>query len=330
MIRYTLRQLEYFVAVGEAGSILAAAGKVNVSSPSISAAISQLEVEFGMPLFVRQHAQGLSLTQAGRTLMEQAKVVLRESDRLVDLAGDISGTVRGPISVGGMLTFAQVVLPAMRRDFVNTYPEARFTQVELDASELVSALRRAEIDVALGYDLLLPPDLKFIPLLDLPPFVIIAADHPLADHEGIAVEELRSEPMVLLDLPQSADYFLSFFHEKGIKPVVTERSRDIAVVRSLVANGFGYSIANMRPLNGVSPDGKPLRFIPLVGNLRPMKMGILTTLQAESTNVVRSFVEFAQIWFRDGFMPGQIPHDISGPMASPASATATKTVPPAN
>ena len=178
MIRYTLRQLEYFVAVGEAGSIMLAAGKVNVSSPSISAAISQLETEFGMPLFVRQHAQGLSLTQAGRTLMEQAKVVLREADRLVDLAGDISGTVRGPIAVGGMLTFAQTVLPPLRKDFVEAYPEARFTQIELDANELVSALRRAEIDVALGYDLVLPPDLKFVPLLDLPPFVVLPKDHP--------------------------------------------------------------------------------------------------------------------------------------------------------
>ncbi|MBY5974792.1 LysR substrate-binding domain-containing protein [Pseudooceanicola marinus] len=320
MIRYTLRQLEYFVAVGDAGSIMLAAGKVNVSSPSISAAISQLETEFGMPLFVRQHAQGLSLTQAGRTLMEQAKVVLREADRLVDLAGDISGTVRGPISVGGMLTFAQVVLPPLRKDFVEAFPEARFTQVELDANELVSALRRAEIDVALGYDLVLPPDMKFVPLIDLPPFVLIPAGHPLADREEIAVEELRTEPMVLLDLPQSSDYFLSFFHEKGIKPVITERSRDIAVVRSLVANGFGYSIANMRPLNGVSPDGKPLRFIPLAGDLRPMKMGLMMTHQAETTNVVRSFVEFAQKWFHDGFMPGQLAREVSGPMASPASA----------
>ena len=65
-LRYTLRQLEYFVAVGEAGSIARAAQRINVCSPSISTAIAQLEQEFGLPLFVRQHAQGLSLTQAGR------------------------------------------------------------------------------------------------------------------------------------------------------------------------------------------------------------------------------------------------------------------------
>ncbi len=56
-LRFTLRQLEYLVAVGETGSIAAASERVKVSSPSISAAISQLEQEFGLQLFVRRHAQ---------------------------------------------------------------------------------------------------------------------------------------------------------------------------------------------------------------------------------------------------------------------------------
>ena len=70
-LRFTLRQLEYFVAVGEAGSIALASEKVNVSSPSISAAISQLEEEFGIPLFVRKHAHGLSLSQAGLLVVDK-------------------------------------------------------------------------------------------------------------------------------------------------------------------------------------------------------------------------------------------------------------------
>lgn len=328
MIRYTLRQLEYFVAVGEAGSITIAAGRVNVSSPSISSAISQLETEFGMPLFIRQHAQGLSLTQAGRALMDQAKAVLREADRLVDLAGDISGQVRGPISVGCMVSFAQTVLPALRREFVDSHPEVRFTQTELDASEMVSALRRAEIDVALSYDLMVPPDLRFMPLVELPPFVLLAADHPLAKRQEVSVEELKDLPMVLLDLPQSADYFLSLFQTRGITPEIAERSRDLAVVRSLVANGFGYSIANMRPRNDMSPDGKPLRFIPLKGPVRPMTMGLLMPPQAQTTHLVRSFVDFAKGWVTEGFMPEGLPQLLSGSQAHPTAAAVEKTAPP--
>ena len=96
--------------------------------------------------------------------------------------------------------------------------------------------------------------------------------------------------MALLDLPFSADYFQSFFVKAGVKPQIKERTRDMAVLRSLVANGYGYSIANVRPLNARSPDGKPLHFVPIIGDVRPMKMGILTTRrQKMSTSSVPSF-----------------------------------------
>tara|TARA_R110002012_G_scaffold298474_1_gene496950 strand:- start:8296 stop:9222 length:927 start_codon:yes stop_codon:yes gene_type:complete len=290
-LRFTLRQLEYFVAVGELGSIAQAAEQVNVSSPSISAAITQLEKEFGLPLFVRQHAQGLSLTQAGRRMMEQATHILQESDLLVDLAGDISGTVRGPLNIGCLVTFAQVVLPSVRRSFELEFSEVRVRQVELNQAEIFSALRRAEIDVALTYDLDLPADLVFEGLLELPPYVMVAPDHPLAENTSVSPVELVQHPMVLLDLPFSSEYFLSFFAGLDIKPQIAERTKDMAVMRSLVANGFGYSIANIRPLNDLSPDGKPLRFIPLQQPARPMRMGLLMPTDAERANVIRAFVK---------------------------------------
>ena len=290
MLRYTLRQLEYFVAVGEAGSIALASEKVNVSSPSISAAINQLEKELGLSLFVRQHAQGLSLTLAGRRMLDQAKLVLSEAEYIVDLAGDISGTVRGPLSVGCLVTFAQVILPSLRRSFESEFSDVRVQQFELNQAEIFSALRRAEIDVALTYNLDLPADLVFESLLELPPFVIVGESHPLADRDEVDVEDLSNLPMVLLDLPFSSEYFLSFFAESEIKPIIAERTKDMAVMRSLVANGFGYSIANIRPLNDMSPDGKPLKFLTLRGDVRPMRMGLLTATDADSANVVRAFV----------------------------------------
>ena len=303
MLRYTLRQLEYLVAAGEAGSIASALEKVNVSSPSISAAIVQLEQEFGLALFVRQHAQGLSLTQAGRQMMEQAKIVLREADHLVDLAGNISGTVRGPITIGCLLTFAQIVLPSLRRSFQIEFPDVRVRQHELDQAEIFSLLRRTEIDVALTYDLELPADLKFQLIAELPPYVIVNETHPLAHRPEVSVDELKDYPMVFLDLPFSSEYFLSLFAKFQIKPTIAERTRNMAVMRSLVANGFSFSIANVRPLTDLSPDGKPLKFIPLAGGLRPMTMGLLMSPDADSANVIRAFVEYSKQCQQDGLSP---------------------------
>lgn len=298
-IRYTLRQLEYLVAVGEAGSIVAAAQQVNVSPPSISAGVSHLEEELGIQLFVRHHAQGLTPTLAGRKLLDHAQMVLRQAAALRDLAGELSGSIRGPLSIGGLSTFAQVVLPGLRRSFVDIHPEVRISQIEADQPELFSLLRQAKIDVALTYDLDLPSDLKFFPMLELPPLVAISEDHPLGHLAEVSVQELAPHPMVLLDLPLSADYFLSFYAKEDLRPNIAERTRDMAVMRSLVANGFGYSIVNIRPLNDLAPDGRPLRFIRLTGNPRPMRMGMLMSTAVERSQLHKTFLNSADSWIKE-------------------------------
>jgi DNA-binding transcriptional LysR family regulator len=116
-LRFTLRQLEYLIAVADCGSIALAAERVNVSSPSISAAISQLEAAFGLQLFVRRHAQGLSLTEGGRQFTQSAREVLAAASHLTDAAARITHRIAGPLSVGCLLTFAQVILPGLRRSF---------------------------------------------------------------------------------------------------------------------------------------------------------------------------------------------------------------------
>lgn len=293
-LRFTLRQLEYFVAVGENGSIAQAAERLNISSPSISTAISQLEAEFGLQLFIRRHAHGLALTQGGARFLDHARDLLERAGGLHDLANDITGTVRGPLNVGCLITFAQIVLPKLRRGFVDRYPEVEFRQYERDQAELFDALRAARLDVALTYDLNIPSGLEFLPLMSLPPFALLPEGHALAGRPSVTPEDLAEYPMVLLDLPMSAEYFLSFFHQRGITPRIVERTRDVAVMRSLVANGFGYSVANARPRTDFSPDGRKLSFVPLVGPARTLRLGLLLTEGARNTRTIGAFVEHAQ------------------------------------
>lgn len=295
-LRYTLRQLEYFVAVGETGSIAAASQLVNVSSPSISAGISQLEDELGIKLFMRHHAQGLTPTLAGRKMLDHAQAVLRQAGGLRDLATELSGAIGGPLALGCLSTFAQIVLPGLRRDFVTLYPEVRISQLEADQAELFGLLRQARIDLALTYDLDLPADLQFFPMLALPPLVAMSEDHPLAHLPSVAIEELAPHPMVLLDLPLSADYFLSFFSRAGLRANISERTRDMAVMRSLVANGFGYSIVNVRPLHDVAPDGRPMRFVPLTGTPRPVTLGLLAGPGNHRSQLHQAFVSHTRDW----------------------------------
>ena len=290
-LRFTLRQLEYFVAVGEAGSIALASEMVNVSSPSISAAISQLEDEFGLQLFVRKHAHGLSLTQAGRQFMAQAKVVLQETDALNRLADSISGFVQGPLAVGCLLTFAQMVVPGLRREFEAQYPQVTVSQVERDQTTLIEMLRRADIDVALTYDLDIPSDLTFIPLAELPPYALFGENHPLADRPSVSMADLQEHRMVLLDLPLSSEYFLSLFGQAGARPQVCERTRDLAVLRSLVANDFGFSLLNIRLRSDFAPDGRKLKNVPISDDLRNLRMGLVTSQGVQNVLTVQAFID---------------------------------------
>ena len=278
---------------------------MNVSSPSISAAISQLEDEFGLPLFVRKHAHGLSLTQPGQQFLVSAQRVLAEANALNRLADSISGRVQGPLKIGCLLSFAQVLLPAIRRKFEKLYPDASVSQIEADQLDLIEKLRRAEIDVALSYDLDIPTDLHFVRLRALPPYAMVAGNHPLAEKDEVSIEELLEHPMVLLDLPLSNDYFFSFFDQVGRRPKIVERTRDMAVMRSLVANGFGFGVANIRPHSDLSPDGRPLKFIPLTGNQRPLHLGLILPEGASSVLSVNAFVEHTRKVIADWGYPGQ-------------------------
>ncbi len=81
------------------------------------------------------------------------KVRPRKRLRLNSLAAQISGHVSGPLLVGCMLTFAQMVLPQLRRGFVDAYPEVMFQQTEEHQTNLIDGLRRGRLDVVLTYDL---------------------------------------------------------------------------------------------------------------------------------------------------------------------------------
>jgi len=291
-MRLTPRQLEDVVAVADHGSVALAAERVNVSSPSIPAAIGQLKATFGVQLFVRRHAQGLSLTEGGRQFVGTARDGLATASRLTDSAAAITGRVAGPLTVGCLLTFAQVLLPQMRYGFPDRYPEADFRSHAGHQAALFKALRAARLDVALTCDLDIPSDLDFVPLV------------PLADRASVIPADLAPHTMILLNLPFSADCFLSFFIKEGLRPVIAGRTRDMGVMRAMVANGFGYSIANIRLGSDRAPDGKLLIVVPLVGEVRPLQIGLLLPRSAGRRRTVAAFVDHCQTEVTDAALPG--------------------------
>ena len=292
-VRFTLRQLEYLVAVGDAGTIAQASSQLNVSSPSISTAINQLEAQFGIQLFVRHHAQGLALTPGGRRVFNEAKRILGDAAALKDIAEDVAKQPYGPISVGALSTIAPLLSAKFRKSFEENFPDAHVTLFSGDQVALFQKLARAEIDVALTYDMEIPQDVHFRGLTSLKPFVMLHPDHPMAHQNDVSLRDIAPEPLILLDLPLSRDYFLSTFRSIDVTPNITDRTNDLSVARSLVANGFGYSLLNIGTDIAYAADGQPLIILPIREDVGSVTLGLATKQVANPSAIVQAFIDHA-------------------------------------
>lgn len=311
-MRFTLRQLEYFVAAGETGSITLASERIAISQPSVSTAISHLEKELGVQLFVRHHAQGLSLTPAGRRLLREAKALLQQAEALYDAAGEASGQIRGRLSVGCLITLAPMVIPELSHSFMAAFPDTFVHQVEDDQERLLDGLRKAETDIAITYDLQLSDDIAFEPLATLPPHAVVSEEHPFAKKAKVGLAELAGEPMILLDLPFSREYFLALFMAEGLAPNIQARSAHQEVVRTMVANGYGYSLFNAFPRSDQALDGRRLVRVPLAGKPRPMRLGMATATQVKPSRLVEAFRAHCRSVISDRYIPGMVPPAAGG------------------
>jgi DNA-binding transcriptional LysR family regulator len=306
VMRYTLRQLEYFIAAGESGSITLASERVHISPPSISTAISHLEKELGVQLFIRHHALGLSLTPVGRDLLREAKSLIAQAERLYTVASEKNGQVRGGLTLGCMVTLAPMLAPELSHSFETAFPATQIRHIEGNQEQLLEGLRRSEVDVALIYDLQIPDDVIFSPLTKLPPHVLLSEAHPLAHHPALTLRELETEPLILLDLPLSREYFLGLFMKEGLSPNIARRSAHQEVVRTMVANGYGYSLFNVRPRSGYALDGRRLVRVRLAGDHRPMVIGTATLKTLAKTQLVRAFEGHCRSFVSDSYISGMV------------------------
>ncbi|WCT73076.1 LysR family transcriptional regulator [Sphingomonas naphthae] len=304
-MRFTLKQLSYFVAAGEANSITLASERVHISQPSISSAISQLEAEFGVQLFFRHHAQGLSLTPAGQRFLIAARELLQQAGALNDLADEITTTIAGPLRIGAFRTFAPLLLPELCVDFAEAHPKVSLEMFEDDEAELVAKIRKAELDIALTYEQD-GVDLHFEQLALLPTYVLLPAGHGLAKSGSLSLKDLASQPFVLLDLPVSREYFASLFEKAGVPLNIVARSHQPETVRSYVASGLGFSLLTARPKNLTALNGRPLAYLYLDDDFPPMKLGMITARTIRKTRAVAAFEEHCRKSISTRSIPGMM------------------------
>ncbi|HEX9584660.1 MAG TPA: LysR family transcriptional regulator [Gammaproteobacteria bacterium] len=296
-MQYTLKQLQYFVAAAEHGNLTAAAQNLHVSQPSVSSAIAHLESVFDVQLMVRHKAKGVSLTPAGRRMAAKARSLLAHAAEFAEDSDVLAGSLSGNVEVGCFVTFAPFYLPRLLLSFADAHPEIRVNVHEGALDILQDRLAAGTCELALLYRLGIRDGVETESLTQLAPYALLANSHPLARRKSLSLRDLAGEPLMLLDLPHSRDYFRAMFLSCGIEPRVMHRSLSFEMVRGLVANGHGYSILNLRPHGDSSYDGGSVVCRPLKDPLPPLSIVLARLRGARLTRRAETFAAHCREYF---------------------------------
>ncbi|EON21069.1 LysR family transcriptional regulator [Cupriavidus sp. GA3-3] len=240
-MRVSLRLLRYFAAAAETGSTTAAARLLNVSQPSISVAIRELETLFEEALFARDVGARMTLTRFGVRKLAEARHILGAATAFeVDKSGDAAA---GEVQIGVFRMLAPVYLPVVLRLARERYPKLSVRFVEGDLAQLEDWLHGGQIELALTYDVGMPEDIERELLAELRPYGLLPAGSRLARRKGsLSLHELAQEPLILIDLPHSREFLMAPFWQFGLQPEVRYRATSLELARGMVANGLGAAL----------------------------------------------------------------------------------------
>ena len=195
---FTLRQLEFVVAVAEEGSFTAAASRCHTVQSGLSHQIARLEEAIGARLFERGPRR-VRLTSAGEMFVRNARLTLQAAARLQEEMALALGSVRGRINIGQITSLHVVDVPALLATFRAAHP-AVDVHLRVGMSEaLLADLAEGLLDVALvgvGPQVPLPPQHRLLHEEGLS--MVLPPGHPLAALERIPLQALDGQPYATL------------------------------------------------------------------------------------------------------------------------------------
>jgi DNA-binding transcriptional LysR family regulator len=242
-----LRHLRYFVAVAEIENVSRAALKLHVSQPALSRQIHDLEEELGFPLLERT-AKSVSLTEAGRVFLIEARGLLQQADAAVKKARAVAGNDGVELHVGYSPTPTARILPRTLRAFQAAMPNVRVKLHDLSNQENLAALRTGELQLAF----LVRPctsaalrGLRFEELLREGARLAVSPGNPLASQGVISLEEAAKQPFIAFSQKDYPDYHESLaavFATVKTKLRIVEEHDGVSSLITAIEAGTGVAL----------------------------------------------------------------------------------------
>jgi len=298
MIPFTFRQLDYFIAVAEHGNISAAARARHIAQPAMSMAIAQLEELLGAQLFHRRAGHGISLTQEGHRVLAQSRSLLVLAQQIASGKAATEMPLEGRLAIACFKDLAPYILPRLMAAFRSRHPAITLHLVEADFAGVREALLAGRAELAITYELGMEAGMQRLSLAELPPYALLPADHPLARQAKVSLAALAQQPLILEDMPQSREYFMSLFWTQGLQPRISQYTQTFETQRGLVAHGHGVALSCTRPKGDRSYDGKRFVCRPLREKLAPQRV-ILAQLPGQPASpLAEAFLTWVKTWSR--------------------------------
>jgi len=243
-----LRQLRYFVAVAEELHFRRAAERLHIAQPPLSLTIRTLEEELGAKLFERAKRR-VTLTAAGRTLLEEARAILEHVARTERKVAHVASGGADRLEIGflGAAMFGDVMSPLLAR-FHQAWPNVPLMLEQMSTEAQLEALCEGRLDIGFARPPnpeLLPPGIVARRVQHEQLLVALSSDHPLARRGRIEIAALKNEPFVIPTRhlsPGIHDKVRELCAHAGFSPRVVMEVHQVTTVISLAAAGIGVAV----------------------------------------------------------------------------------------
>ena len=194
----TITQLKYVLAVAEHKNFTVASEHCFVTQPTLSMQIQKLEEELSTQIFNR-NKKPIQLTEIGAKIVEQAKIIVNESNRITDIVDQQKGYIGGDFKLGIIPTIMPTLLPIFLKTFIKKYPKVNLKIEELTTDEIIKKLTDGQLDCAIVATPLENEALKERALYYEPFVGFVPESHRLYEHKKIEVDDLHLEDILLLE-----------------------------------------------------------------------------------------------------------------------------------
>lgn len=267
----TLNQLRYFQAVCKCDGVGRAAEYLQISQPSISNSIRELEKEFGVMLFSRQNKR-LLLTKEGSVFLELTNQLLEKADSMQKTMGELGDNKILVLGVPPML--GSRILPVLYGEFFKKHPDFKISIIEGDRKTLLQMLEENTINMAfLPHDK--PVDSRYHsqPLFTFDNVCCVHRQHRFAKKSAINIQDLKDEPLVLFkDSFFQTQRILDQFTQNHMTPNILLDTVQVSTLQSVISSGlavgfmFSFLLDSTPKLVGIPLD-PPMRMqVSLVWN----------------------------------------------------------------